>query len=211
MTPSKPPSLGEQPAGATPLDADSLEGLRLSWVSTQADLNEAEAANILTARGWAFRRRAARLWVLDPAALRELHRRMLADVWKWAGTFRLRETMIGIDPYRIPVATRDLCDDINAQLGDGTRTAYPLDEIAGRFHHRLVQIHPFPNGNGRHSRLATDLLVRDLGLAPFTWGGTGDDMVTATDTRRAYIAALRAADGGDIVPLLKFVRSESVG
>jgi Fic-DOC domain mobile mystery protein B len=133
---------------------------------------------------------------------------MLADVWTWAGMFRLRETTIGIDPYRIPVATRDLCDDIKAQLGDGIRTAYPLDEIAGRFHHRLVQIHLFPNGNGRHSRLATDLLVRDLGLPPFTWGGTIDDMVTATKTRSAYITALRAADGGDIAPLLAFVRSE---
>lgn len=184
-------------------------GLRPSWVTTRDELNEAEAANILSARGWAYRRRAARRWVLDADELRELHRRMLSDVWTWAGTFRLRETTIGIDPFRVPVAVRDLCDDVKAQIGDGIRIAYPLDEIAARFHRRLVQIHPFPNGNGRHSRLATDLLVRDLGLAPFTWGGTADDMVTAIETRNGYIAALRAADAGDIALLLRFVRSEA--
>jgi fido (protein-threonine AMPylation protein) len=121
--------------------------------------------------------------------------------------YRLRETSIGIDPHGIAVATRHLCDDVHAQIGDGIRTAYPLDEIAVRFHHRLVQIHLFPNGNGRHARLATDLLVRDLGLAPFTWGGTDDDLITASTTRGRYIDSLREADGGSVESLMQFVRS----
>jgi Fic-DOC domain mobile mystery protein B len=162
-------SLDTSPPGATPLSEEDVAGLKLSWVSTQRELNQVEAINILAGRNWAFRRRGAR-WYLDSEHLRILHRRMLGDVWKWAGELRRRETNIGIAPHGIAVAVRDLCDDVAAQIGDGSHLAYPADELAVRFHHRLVSIRPFPNGNGRHARLATDLLIRDLGSTAFSWG-----------------------------------------
>ena len=84
-------------------------------------------------------------------------------------------------------------------------TSYPPDEIAVRFHHRLVAIHPFPNGNGRHARLMADLLVERLGQPRFTWGSRS--LVDASTTRQAYIAALQAADARNYAPLLVFSRS----
>ena len=197
--------LGVQPPGATPLSGDDLAGLKLSWVTTQGDLNRAEADNILQGRSWAFRRRGTR-WYLTTEQLRILHSRMFGDVWKWAGKVRLRQANVGIDPGQIAVALRDLCDDAIAQIGEGQQLAYPADEPAVRFHHRLVSIHPFPNGNGRHSRLVTDLLVRDLGQEPFSWGGT--DLTSASDTRSRYLSALRTADHqSSFEPLIEFARS----
>ena len=179
--------------------------MRPSWVTTRGELNQVEADNIFAARVWAFERRG-RLWYIEPGQLDLLHARMLGDVWSWAGQRRWRETNIGVDPFQIGVALHDLCTDARAQIGDGTSLAYPADELAVRFHHRLVAIHPYPNGNGRHSRLASDLLVRDLGIAAFSWGT--HDIGLPGDTRKRYIAALRAADlTEDFTALIEFARS----
>jgi Fic-DOC domain mobile mystery protein B len=159
----------DQPDGATPLMPDDLVGLKPSWISSQAELNQAEADNILRARLWTTRTRRQRFWYLSDTGLRDLHLRMFGDVWTWAGKHRLRQTNIGVEPHQVPVAVRNLCDDTVAQIGGDGGAAYPPDELAVRFHHRLVVIHPFRNGNGRHARLATDLLLVDLGVAPFTW------------------------------------------
>ena len=197
--------LNDSAPDATPLDVEDLAGLRLSWVSTRDDLNQAEADNIFQARLWAFTRRG-RFWYLEADQLHLLHRHMFGEVWSWAGQQRRRETNIGIDPHQISICLRDLCQDVRAQIGDGTSPAYPADELAIRFHHRLVTIHPYPNGNGRHSRLATDLLVRDLDIAEFSWGTL--DIGTAGETRRRYLAALRAADSAaDFTKLIDFARS----
>jgi Fic-DOC domain mobile mystery protein B len=196
---------GGQPARATPLTAEDLEGLKPSWVSTQAELNHAEAENILRGRLWASRVRRPPFWYLRDPGLQDRHQRMFGDVWAWAGKLRQGETNIGIDPHQIPVAMRDLCEDTVAQIGDGSNLAYVTDELAVRFHHRLVLIHPFPNGNGRHARLATDLLVADLGAEPFTWGGA--ELITVTDLRADYLTALRHADTShDFAPLIAFAR-----
>jgi Fic-DOC domain mobile mystery protein B len=198
-------TLGDHAPDATPLGHEDLVGLRLSWVTTREELNQVEADNIFQARLWAFGRRG-RFWYLEPDQLNLLHQRMLGEVWSWAGQLRRRETNLGVDPHEIPIALRDLCDDARAQIGDGTKLAYPGDELAVRFHHRLVVIHPYPNGNGRHSRLATDLLARDLGIEEFSWGT--QDIGAAGSTRQRYIAALRAADSGqDFTGLIDFVRS----
>jgi Fic-DOC domain mobile mystery protein B len=203
--------LGREPPGATPLPAEDLAALRLSWVTTRDELNQAEADNILRGRLWAFRRRG-QFWYLEPEQLHRLHRQMFGAVWSWAGAQRRRETNIGIDWQQIAVALRNLCDDTLAQIGDATNLAYPADELAMRFHHRLVLIHPYPNGNGRHSRLATDLLGRDLGLDEFSWGtggvGRSEDIATAAITRQRYLAALRAADSRrDVTDLIAFAKS----
>ena len=127
---------------------------------------------------------------------------MLGDVWRWAGKFRRSERNLGIAFYEIPMALRQLLDDVHAWIEFNT---YSADEIAVRFHHRLVQIHPFPNGNGRHARLISDLLIMSMGRERFSWGR--QSLRDAGAVRQAYIAALRTADNHDIGPLLAFARS----
>lgn len=189
----------EQPAGATPLTPEEMRGLRLSWVASRHDLDEAEEANVLRGLAWS---RRARGDLLSEDFIIRLHRQMFGDVWRWAGTIRQRETNIGHLPIQIRPALRELLE--TARWWREERPL-PADEIAVRLHHRLVQIHPFPNGNGRHTRLMADLLLEELGGKPFTWGRR--NLVAASSTRAAYIAALRAADALDIEPLLNFARS----
>lgn len=191
--------LFEQDDAATPLAPEERDGLIPSYITLRRELNEAEQANILEAGEWAFARRRD---VLTEAFLKTLHKQMFGRVWRWAGAFRLTERNIGVAPYRIPVDLRQLLDDCRHWVEHST---YPPDEIAARFHHRLVSIHPFPNGNGRHARMAADLLLTRLGQPRFTWGQV--NLVDPGVTRQAYVAALRAADGHDIQPLLEFVRS----
>jgi Fic-DOC domain mobile mystery protein B len=127
-------------------------------------------------------------------------------VWRWAGDLRRRQTNIGIPAHQIAAATHGLCLDVQAQIADQPASAWPAEEIAVRFHHRLVSIHLFPNGNGRHARLASDLLLRILDAPPLTWGAA--DLTADTDTRAAYLKALREADGErDYQPRLDFARS----
>lgn len=191
--------LGEQDDASTPLTEEEREDLTLSYITLRSELNEAEQANILEAEEWAFARKRD---VLDEKFLKNLHKRMFGHVWRWAGKFRKSERNIGIDAYRISVELRQLIDDCRYWIENGT---YDPDEIASRFHHRLVLIHPFPNGNGRHARLSTDLMLTALGRPRFTWGRV--NLVDASETRKAYVTALRAADNHDIGPLLEFVRS----
>lgn len=190
---------GEDEAN-TPLEAEEREQLIPTYITTRAELNEAEQVNITRASLWL--RRARNVDVLDDAFLRDLHKRMFGEVWKWAGQYRKTPRNIGIDAYRIPMAVRELVQDARYWVDNGT---FQPDEIAIRFSHRLVSIHPFPNGNGRHSRLVADLLAMELGQPRFTWGRA--NLVDPGETRRAYVAALRAADGGEIEPLLAFARS----
>ena len=189
------------PAGATPLDPDESAGLVPGHIATREQLDEWEADNILAGERWAARA-AKRRAILDDAFVRELHRRMFDRTWKWAGTYRAREKNIGVSPERIAVDVRKVLEDTRAQLAGKVA---PLDEIAAKFHHRLVSIHPFANGNGRHTRLMTDLLLTANGGEPFTWGR--GDLVRAGEARERYLAALRAADARDFSVLLAFVRS----
>ena len=184
---------------ATPLTPDERARLIPTYITTRAQLNEAEQANIADADLWAFRRKRD---ALDEAFLLNLHKRMLNGVWRWAGALRQTERNIGIQAYRIGVELRRLLDDVRYWVEHQT---FSPDEIAVRFHHRLVFIHPFPNGNGRHARLAADLLAVQLGQERFSWGST--NLVTADETRATYVAALKAADAHDIGPLLAFARS----
>jgi Fic-DOC domain mobile mystery protein B len=184
---------------ATPLSPDERNGLLPTYISLRRELNEAEHANILIADQWAFKRRRN---VLEEGFLRDLHRRMFRDVWKWAGTFRTTPRNLGVEPWKILSDLHLLLDDVRFWVEHGT---YPPDEIAVRFHHRIVLIHPFPNGNGRLSRLAADLLAAQLGRERFSWGR--ENLTAAGGARQRYIDALHAADAHNLVPLLAFVRS----
>jgi len=189
----------DYPPGATPLDADERASLIPGHIATQGDLNEWEQLNILQGER---RARSQRREILDEQFLRRLHHEMFGETWRWAGRFRTSDKNIGVDWLRIGVEVKNLLDDVRYQLEHG---GIPADEIAIRFHHRLVAIHPFPNGNGRHARLMADLLAERLGRPRFTWGSAS--LVDANDARQRYIAALRAADSRDIAPLLAFARS----
>jgi Fic-DOC domain mobile mystery protein B len=191
--------LFEADDAATPLTPEEKLGLMPSYITLRRELNEAEQINVTRAEQWAFSRKRD---VLDEAYLRRLHKQMFQDVWTWAGEFRTSERNIGVEPWRIVTELRELLENVRYWIAHQTYTA---DEIAARFHHKLVWIHCFANGNGRHGRLATDLLLVNLGQPRFTWGR--QSLVNAGDTRRSYVAALRAADNRDIQPLLKFVRS----
>jgi Fic-DOC domain mobile mystery protein B len=195
--------LFQEPEDATPLEPQEREGLLQTWITHRRDLNEAEEENILEGAAWARGRRRVPLErVLSEDFMRTLHKRMFGDVWQWAGTFRATERNIGVRAYRIGMELASLLSDIRYWIEHKT---FPPDEIAIRFHHRLVAIHPFPNGNGRHARLAADLLIERLGGHSFTWGG--GSLADVGELRASYVAALRAADNHDIAPLLEFARS----
>ncbi len=191
--------LAPQDDGNTELSPDEREGLIPSYITTRAELNEAEQANILEASEWAFSRKRD---VLDEAFLMKLHGRMYGNVWKWAGEHRDSGKNIGVEAHQITTELRKLIDDVRYWTEYKT---YLADEIAARFHHRLTHIHCYPNGNGRHARMAKDLLLTSMGVEPFSWGSA--NLVDAGKTRSQYIAALHAADKHDIDPLLEFVRS----
>lgn len=184
----------------TPLAPAEREGLIPTYITTRAELNEAEQENITEADQWVFGRRRGSVLAVD--FLRALHRRMLRRVWRWAGQFRTTERNIGVAPYLIEPELHRLVDDARHWV---EHKSYEPDELAVRFHHRLVAIHPFANGNGRHARLATDLLILQLGGRRFSWGGA--NLARPADARRRYVEALRAADAHDITPLLAFARS----
>lgn len=184
---------------STPLTPDEKSGLIPSYITLRRELNEAEQLSITAAEEWAFSRKRD---VLDETFIRRLHKRMFKDVWRWAGEFRTTPRNIGVEAWNITSMLCNLIEDARYWV---LHEVYPPDEIAARFHHRLVLIHPFPNGNGRHARLAADLLMVKLGQERFTWGRIS--LLNAGETRQKYVAALRAADAHDLKLLLNFVRS----
>jgi Fic-DOC domain mobile mystery protein B len=191
--------------GATALASEDREALIPTWIVTRDDLNRAERDNIAGGLRWARRRGFD---VLDPDDLMALHKRMFGDIWRWAGLPRQVVTNIGReDWWALREHLHRLLGAIRAQVEHKSRDP---DEIAIDFHHQLVAIHVFPNGAGRHARLAADLLAARLGRVPFgrvPFGWARSDLLTVGDARDAYRAALKAADAGDLAPLLAFARS----
>jgi len=188
--------------GQTPIDEDELEELKLTHITTIAELNIWELKNIQSAEKWASKQ--SNQDMLNEGYLKSLHKKMFYDVWKWAGKYRLTNKNIGVDKTIVATETRKLLDDVIYWLKH--KTYQPL-ECAVRFHHRLVAIHPFPNGNGRHARLMTDILIEkeDISL-PLTWGNN-QDLTVVGKSRHRYISALQAADQGNIEPLKQFMQS----
>jgi len=189
-----------EPEGATPLDPDKLQGLKFPHVTTRGELDELKQANIEQGLAWLERRRSGTIF--DDRFVRTLHKQLFGEVWPWAGSYRQTEKNIGIDPLHISVQIRVLLDDARFWAANET---YPPLEAAARFHHRMVHIHPFANGNGRHARIATDIMLMEAYAKPaITWAG-GYDLQADNARRKDYISALRAADAGNIEPILKFV------
>lgn len=195
----------EDAPNATSLSDEDLSGLIPKFIATRADLNLAEQNNIESATRWAFgsRRIISPEKMLTPTFSNQIHRRMFGDVWRWAGQHRMRQTNIGAEPHQISTQLHLLFEDAKYW---NEHLIYPPDELAVRLHHRLVSVHPYINGNGRHSRFMADLYLHITGKSRFTWG-QHRDIDTDREIRRAYIAGLKAADGGNINPLLDFAHS----
>ena len=191
---------GGGPVHETPIDPDEEAGLLIPQITTRAELNYWEQNNITEALRWLAQRRPKN--ILTVSFMRKLHRKMFGEVWAWAGEFRKTEKNIGVPVWSIAAELKKLCDDADFWIKN---RVYSPDEAAARFHHRLTWIHPFPNGNGRHARLMTDILLKDWGVAGFSWGST--DLGQKPSFRKRYVAALRAADAGDFKLLLDFVRT----
>lgn len=191
----------DYPEGATPLSPDEKEGLKAKHVRTRGELDELEQTNI-TQGVIKLRRKAGRIGLDDALNVSftcDLHRDMLGRVWAWAGEFRRTERNIGIDPRFISVELRNLLDDVKAWVEFET---FPEMEATLMFHHRLVKIHPFPNGNGRFSRIYAEFIGQNFfGIKQVDWGG--ETLNVDGDIRRRYIEALRSADGGDYAPLFE--------
>jgi Fic-DOC domain mobile mystery protein B len=176
-------------------------GLKLTYIQTREELNEVEQANILEAQEWAMARRRANLLTLD--FMCALHKRMFGGVWDWAGNFTKQSNrLLGVDAHEVGPELRKLVGDVQYWIDHQTFSA---DEIAVRFHQRLTRVHPFPNGNGRHARLMTDLLLIHMKQPAFSWGSRR--LREQGEDRSAYIEALRRADRGDYTDLLKVVRA----
>lgn len=190
----------QYPAGATPIDLDEAEGLKIKHIATREELNRFEQENIYEAIEWLKTRRKSD--ILTEKFVKALHKKMFGKVWRWAGSFRRSGKNIGVAWAHISAQLRNLLHDTRYWIENKT---YSADEIAARFHHKLVWIHLFPNGNGRHARLMTDILVEEvLKQKPFIWNTKNIDI--GEKTREEYLAALRDADGGDYSKLLAFVR-----
>lgn len=186
---------------STPLTAEEKDGLKLKWITLRSELNEAEARNIAQAQIWLMSNKKKDIY--SDTFLRELHKKMFGDVWKWAGTYRTSERNIGVAPYQIPMKLMQLFDDMKFWIENKT---YSNHDIAVRLHHKLVQIHPFPNGNGRVSRLMADQVLEKLEGTKLYWGNT--NLVNVSEVRSAYIAALREADEGDYSALIEFTQNK---
>ncbi len=182
---------------STPLTEEEKQQLKAKWITTRAELNDLETKCIAQAEIWLLKNKND---ILNENFIKTLHKKMFGDVWKWAGVFRTSERNIGVAPYEIQPKLRMLLNDVKYWIENKT---YSQKEIAVRFHHKLVQIHPFPNGNGRISRLMADLLMRKFGNKKLNWGSNNLTEISAI--RKQYIEALKFADNSDYSKLLHFV------
>lgn len=188
--------------GQPPIDEEEKTGLRIKTIATQGELNEFEQQNIELAIEWTLLNTFTVDEILTEAFIKTVHKKMFGNVWKWGGQFRTTNKNLGVPWFEIRIHLRQLLDDCKYWID---HNIFSEDEIAIRFKHRLVSIHVFPNGNGRHSRLMADLLVQALGKEEFTWGS--QNLTPDGDIRRKYIFAIQCADAGDCEPLLKFART----
>ncbi|MEP7257880.1 MAG: mobile mystery protein B [Flavitalea sp.] len=189
--------------GQTPLEENEKEGLLIKTISTRSELDEFEQQNIEKAVLWTMKRKFKAVDILSESFIKELHRKMYADVWKWAGEFRKTNKNLGVDKLEISVELRKLIDDCIFWID---KKSFDDDEIAVRFKHRLVSIHCFANGNGRHSRLIADIISEQIFKKPvFSWGAA--NLVKQGDARKTYLNTVKAADKGNYDLLIAFSRS----
>ena len=189
--------------GQTPLDEEEKDGLLIPTIATQSELDEFEQQNIEDAVQWVLTKSVPAEKILTEHFVRDLHKHMYGEIWAWAGNFRKTNKNLGIDKWQIPMALKALLDDTNYWMENNI---YGPDEVAIRFKHKIVSIHCFPNGNGRHSRLMADIIIDKIFNQPvFSWGS--EELVKQSINRTNYIKAVKEADNNNYKPLLSFARS----
>jgi len=189
--------------GQTPLDEEEKKGLLIKSITTHGELDEHEQLNIEKSVQWVIQSKFTQNQILTEAFIKRLHKKMLGDVWSWAGEFRRSEKNLGVDWTQIGIELKYLLDDTKYWIENKT---YSPHELTIRFKHRLVKIHCFPNGNGRHSRIMADIIIESIfGLEVFNWHNS--NMVKPDETRKKYIDAIREGDRGNIEPLIEFARN----
>ena len=189
--------------GQTPLDEEEKEGLLITTITTRAELDEFEQLNIQKAIEWTLTRKFKAEKLLTENFIKELHQKMFGDTWAWAGKFRNSNKNLGVNSFMVGVELKNLLDDVKFWIN---HNIYQPDEIAIRFKHRIVSIHCFSNGNGRHSRLMADVIIEHLFNQPvYSWGNT--NLINAGEARKQYLSTVKQADKGDIYPLIQFARS----
>lgn len=189
--------------GQTPIDEDEKEGLKIPTIATKGELDEFEQHNIEEAMLWLHGRNLRREKIISESFNMLLHEKMFGEVWDWAGKYRLTNKNIGVDKWQIQSEVKKLLDDLVFWID---HQSFSEDEIAIRHKHRLVSIHCFSNGNGRHSRLMADIISEKIfGNQVFSWG---ESKISASgELRRKYLEALRKADQGQYHDLIAFARS----
>jgi len=188
--------------GQTPLDEDEKDGLLIPTITNRRELDEFEQLGVEKANEWLLSRKFSVNKILTEKFVKDLHKRMFNDIWKWAGEFRKSNKNIGVDKFIIGMELKNLLDDCNYWIEN---KVFSEDEIAVRLSHRMVLIHPFANGNGRHSRLMADILIaKGFGKPYFTWGSV--NLTKEGEARKKNLEALRAADQNDYRPLIEFAR-----
>lgn len=195
----------EMPEGATPLDPDEMQGLLIDTITTQGELNFAEQQSIIESSKWIFETNHKN--ILADQFFKKLHKKMFQSVWVWAGKYRTTNKNIGVESYKISTEIKKLCDDCEYWIENKT---YDWNEIAARFHHKVVWIHPFANGNGRFSRILTDILLKKHQQSPLSWGRktfSRDDFSTESALRTEYILSLREADNKKFQKLIYLIRN----
>lgn len=186
----------------TPLDEDEKEGLLIKSITNRGELDEFEQLGVEKAIAWTMKRKPTLKQILTEEYIKELHKRMFADVWKWAGEFRTTNKNIGVDKFTIDIELKKLLDDCNYWI---EQNVFSADEIAVRLSHRIVSIYPFANGNGRHSRLLADILVSSgFGKQVFSWGRV--NLTKKGEARAKHLFALKEADNQNYAPLIRFAR-----
>lgn len=189
--------------GQTPLNEEERDGLLIHSITTREELDEFEQYNIEKAIQWTMGKKLVAEKLFSENFIKDLHKQMYGEVWKWAGSFRKSEKNMGVYSYLIPLHLKQLLDDV---LYWHKNKSFIPSELAIRFKHQLVSIHCFPNGNGRHSRLMADIILEKLYEQPFfSWGSS--NLVKADNKRKDYIQAIKIADKYDFQPLIDFAKS----
>ncbi|OFW81036.1 MAG: hypothetical protein A2887_02105 [Alphaproteobacteria bacterium RIFCSPLOWO2_01_FULL_40_26] len=190
--------------GQTPIDEDEKHDL-IPDLDTLDDLNIFEQENIIEAQKWVGGSNIIKKSdLLDFDFLTKLHKKMFDKTWKWAGQLRKTDKNIGCDPNKIRIELKNLQNDFKFWVDNQT---YSIKQIALVVHHRLVKIHIFPNGNGRHARLVADCIIRKFDpTKKIDWSGKnllGKKFESIDELRKNYIQSLRKADYGNYQNLFK--------
>lgn len=169
-----------------------------------------EIANLKNSWEWALEHASPTLR-LDEGLLLEAHEllcRGTYDERRWSrgerpGTYKVHDYAVGVQEIGYPPEeVSQAVQELLAEVGDKWGSEKTALTVAAYLHAKLVEIHPFADGNGRVSRLMMNLALLSAGLPPIS--------VDEAD-RISYYGALDAFhDEGDLTPFIDFCKVECI-